>query len=457
MRKILLFVCALAAFGPAADAQRLVSARARPVASMATGPFADPADSLYRLGRQAINDGDYRQAANLLKQVVDKYPQSDKAGESLYWRAWALSRLGTDRRNRTDLDDALKAIDQLQREYAKSPSATDGASLRTQIRSAQANLGDAGAAVEVTTEAKGLSQARGCSGSKADEEVRVAALEGLMNMNAADAVPILKSVLNQTDPCRMELRKRAVWLLSQKQSADVAATLLQVARTDPSPDVRGDAVYWLSQSRSELAIPMLDSVLFSAGDEDIRKRAVFSLSQLANDDRARASLKRAADDEKMPVDIRSDAIFWLGQQNLADLEFFRTLFRKTHSADLRQKIIFAVSQTERPEAAAWLLDLARDKSFDVDIRNTAIFDLSQRRRVDLDQLSTLYDQSKGEPKIQDQVLFVFSQRSEPAAVDKLMAVAKSDADIERRKQALFWLGQKNDPRVTKFLRDLISK
>ena len=37
-----------------------------------------------------------------------------------------------------------------------------------------------------------------------------------------------------------------------------------------------------------------------------------------------------------------------------------------------------------------------------------------------------------------------------------MAIAKSDPNIENRKKALFWLGQKNDPRVKQFLRDLIK-
>jgi HEAT repeat protein len=183
---------------------------------------------------------------------------------------------------------------------------------------------------------------------------------------------------------------------------------------------------------------------------------VFALSQLVRDERALASLKRAAEDERMPEEIREDAIFWLGQSNAADLEFFRTLFRKTKSVDLRQRIVFSVSQTQRPEAAAWLLDLARDKSFDVEVRKDAIFQLSQRRRIDFDQLSALYDQSKGEPEIQDHILFVLSQRNEPTAVDKLMAIAKSDPSIDRRKQALFWLGQKKDPRVQQFIRDLIK-
>lgn len=454
MRKLLLFTFVFTAFAAGAGAQRARTARAAGILSI---PATDPADSLLRLGRQAITDGDYRQAATLLKQLVDKYPKSDKAGEALYWRAWALNRLGTSRRSKADLDDALQAVDRLKNEYAKSPSASDAPALRTQIRSAQASLGDSRAAVDLATEAKSLRRSSSSCGSKADEEVRMAALEGLMQMNAEDAVPILKDVLKQRDECRIELRKKAVFLLSQKRGNDAATALLDVARNDPSIDVRGDALYWLSQSRAELAIPMLDSVLFSAGDVEIRKKAVFSLSQFSRDERARTSLERAAEDEKMPEDIRSDAIFWLGNNNLADLEFFRMLFRKTKEVELRGKIVYAVSQMRRPEAAAWLLDLARDKSFDVETRKGAIFHLSQRGKLDFEQLSTLYEQSKGEPEIQDQILFVYSTRREPIAVDKLMAVAKSDPDIDRRKQALFWLGQKNDPRVKQFIRDLINR
>jgi hypothetical protein len=59
--------------------------------------------------------------------------------------------------------------------------------------------------------------------------------------------------------------------------------------------------------------------------------------------------------------------------------------------------------------------------------------------------------------MQKHVIFILSQRREPAAVDKLMAIAKGDGDIEMRKQALFWLGQKNDPRIRQFIRDLINK
>jgi HEAT repeat protein len=159
----------------------------------------------------------------------------------------------------------------------------------------------------------------------------------------------------------------------------------------------------------------------------------------------------------MPEDIRGDAVFWLGQAGLADLDFFKTLFKSTKNEDIRSKILNGVASGNAPQSGAWLLDVARDKSFDTETRKSALFWASQRRDVDINTLSSIYADSKGDDEMQRQVLFVLSQRREPDAADKLMAIAKSDPDIEMRKQALFWLGQKNDPRVRQFLKDLINK
>jgi len=286
--------------------------------------------------------------------------------------------------------------------------------------------------------------------------MRMAALDGLLSMNSEDAIPILEAVLKQRDPCKIDLRKRAVFMIAQKRGASVVPTLLDVARNDPSNDVRGDAIFWIGSSRAEQAIPALDSVIFQSKDDEVRKKAIFAVSQQRSD-RARQTLQRVAQDEKMPEEIRGDAVFWLGQSGNADLDFFKTLFKTTHSTELRGRILNGVATGREPGAAAWLLDVARDKSFDMETRKNAIFWASQRREMDLNALNALYDQARGEDELQEHILFIYSQRREPAAVDKLMAIARSDPNTEMRKKALFWLGQKNDPRVKAFILELINK
>jgi HEAT repeat protein len=453
MKKLYLLLAPLVIAAPV-GAQGVRAVRG---ASVIAIPGEEPADSLYRLGRQAITDGDYRRAADVLKLVADRYPQSKPASDALYWRAWSLHRLGVDRRNQRDLDDAMSAIDRLEEDYPKATTLADARVLRSTIRAAQASMGDYRAQRAVASEAKGVSQQRSCPASTVDDETRMAALDGLLSMNSTDAVPILQDVLKQRDPCRMELRKKAVFLLSQKRGPEVASTLLDVARSDPSNEVRGEAIQWLSQTRSDAAIPALDSVLFQATDNDIRKKAIFALSQMSREERARTALQRAAQDEKMPEEIREEAIFWLGQGREIDLGFFKTLFTNTRSVELRKKITFSVAQRPSSESTAWLLDIAKNRSFDAEVRKDAIFWLSQSRSIDLDGLQGVYNTSRDEEEIQKQVIFVYSERREAAAVDKLIEIARSDPKLENRKEAIFWLGQKKDPRVKQFLRDLINK
>ncbi|HEY4218340.1 MAG TPA: HEAT repeat domain-containing protein [Gemmatimonadaceae bacterium] len=428
-------------------------------AAHAQAPQPAQGDSLYRAARGAITAGDYRKAATMFSQFVDKYPSSKTLADGLYWRAYSLYQLAGSDRSKSEYADALSALDRYGRVAGPSaPLTGDVADLRIRIRSAQAKLGDADAAGDVAQSAKGLAQPGGCSGSAADEETRMAALDGLLNMNSADAVPILKDVLKRRDACRVDLRQKAVWLISQKQAPDIVATLVDVARNDPSTDVRTNAVFWLSQTNSDQVVPVLDSILFSPGNDDIRHKAVFSLGQQIKDPRAAEALRRAIEDDRLPADIRGDAIYWLGNtQSDANLPYFKTLFGKTKDQDMRSKILFAVSSTPTPAAAAWLLETARDKSVDLDTRKTALYWLGQRKSFNLGQLADIYTQSRGDEDMQRQVLFVYSQRSEPEAVDRLMDIAKNDPNVEMKKQALFWLGQKHDPRVTKFILDMINK
>ena len=59
--------------------------------------------------------------------------------------------------------------------------------------------------------------------------------------------------------------------------------------------------------------------------------------------------------------------------------------------------------------------------------------------------------------MKEQLIFVYSQRREREAVDRLMSIARSENDRELRKKAVFWLSQSKDPRVADFLMQLINQ
>ena len=411
----------------------------------------DPADSLYRLARRAMADENYRRAAETFAELVDRYPRSDYAGDALYYRAYCLYQLGGQR----DLRDAIDAIEQQARDYADASTHEDAKTLRTRIESLQARHGDAKAAQRVQEKASQLGDERGCPND--DEDMRLAALQGLMQMDAESALPILRQVLAKRGQCTESLRKHAVFIVSQKRSDEATELLLQVARTDPSSDVRAEAIQWLGQARSPRAVAALDSIAANATDDDVLDKAVFALSQ-TRDERSDAALRRIASDERKSTHARTQAIFWFGQthRDADDMRFLRDLFSRAQSEEIQGSIIQAMSQARTPEAMRWLVEIARDKSISIEARKNALFWAGQSG-VGVRQLIDLYDEMKGQSEIQNQLIFVFSQRRDREAVDKLMEIAKSDPDRDVRKQAIFWLGQSRDPRVQQFLLDLINR
>ena len=416
---------------------------------------SDPADSLYKLGRQAIADREYRRAARLFQQIVDDYPKSDYAGDALYWRAYSLMKNAADTRSPKDLELAMESIDRQAEDYADARTRSDARELRQQIRSLQARLGNEPAARELGKTVDELKTSKGCASD--DDDVRTAALQGLIQMDAESAIPILKQVLARRDECSESLRKTAVWLIAQKERGDAAKTLLDVARNDPSVDVRRDAIHWLGQTRSEIVIPALDSIITSSRDDEVRNNAIFALSQ-QNDSRAADILRRVAENEKLPEDVRGQAVWWLGQKSTpTTISYLRQLYSRTESEDIRNNILHVISQSGDSAAGRWLLDIALDKSQPTESRKTALFFASQQRKIDGSALINMYDRVRGDHDMQEHLIWLISQRNDRTGVDKLIEIASNDPDRELRKTAIHWLGQMRDPRAQKFLLDLISK
>ena len=77
-------------------------------------------------------------------------------------------------------------------------------------------------------------------------------------MDSGRALPILKQVLQRRDECSVELRRKAVFLVSQKRGPDVEDVLLAAARNDPDREVRTQAVFWMSHVNSDRAVTALD-------------------------------------------------------------------------------------------------------------------------------------------------------------------------------------------------------
>ena len=102
-----------------------------------------------------------------------------------------------------------------------------------------------------------------------------------------------------------------------------------------------------------------------------------------------------------------------------------------------------------------LVALVRDADAPIEARKQALFWAGHTSLATRD-LVQLYD-GLGPYSLREHYVFVISQRRDDAAVDKLIDVARHDADLEIRKRAMYGLGQTQDPRAVKFLRDLVTR
>jgi tetratricopeptide (TPR) repeat protein len=422
---------------------------------------ADPADSLYRLAREALSRGDYKRAAEIFHRIPERYPQSAYAGQALYYEAFSLYRSGGD----DDLSSARDRLNQLKQKYP-TVSKSDATTLLTRVCGELAKRGDESCAASIDSTAQGTRDDRGAGDNRAnqsgrscpsdddDNDDRIAALNALLQMDADRAMPILKQVLARRDACSAGLRRKAVFLVSQKRTPETANILMSVARTDPDQEVREQAVFWLSQVPG--STPLLEEILKGNDNQDIKEKALFSISQ-QNEPRAQQILRDFALRDSENSDLREKAIFWLGQRHSTEnTEFLRNLYSRLTSEDLKEKVLFSLSQQRGAGNEQWLMNIAVNQKEDIELRKKALFWAGQSG-VATSELSSLYARM-GDTEMKEQMIFVFSQRQhDAAAMDKLFDIAKNEKEPELRKKAIFWLGQSRDPRVQQFLMDLINK
>lgn len=458
---------------PAAAATGLsVTRSAAPVAEAPPAGLLpqDPADSLYRAGRRALNAGNYREAASYFATIRARHPNSGYAADAFYWEAYARYRGG----NTEDLKVARELLRQQAQQYADAATQRDAEILLARVQGTLARRGDAEAAETVAIAAAPVPEAapapvvaperperperpqRPPRPQRHEDDVRVAALNALLQMNAEQAVPILRKVLEKRDEGSVELRRKAVFLVSQKHTDETADILLDVVRNDPDAEVRAQAVFWLSQVPGEEAVIALDSVLLHSTDRQVQEKAVFALSQHSSR-RAALALRNYVRRDDVPEELKEKAIFWIGQHHDPEnREFLRQLYGRLRSAELRERVIFAISQGGTEADSRWLMERALDPGESLEMRKKALFWAGQSHRVSTADLVRLYD-TMPDLDMKNQLIFVFSQRHEPEVIDKLMDIARNEPNPDLRKKAVFWLGQSNDPRVADFLLELITQ
>jgi HEAT repeat protein len=142
-------------------------------------------------------------------------------------------------------------------------------------------------------------------------EIRGAALMWI-SQSDEPALDFLRQVI-ASDP-DLEMRKRALFGVSQIEDEEAARYLLELARTDDDPEIRKAAVFFLVQRDDVASVDLLVELFDQETDPEIRQAVLFSLGQATDNDAAITKLIDVAKNDP-DLEMRQAAVMWLGQSD----------------------------------------------------------------------------------------------------------------------------------------------
>ena len=287
----------------------------------------------YQKGKAAIDAGRWDEAAQAFGAVVSE--KSAHADEALYWKAYALNKMA--RRA-----EALVALAQLRKAYANSRWQDDARELEMEVRQASGEKVNPNA--------------------QPDEDLKLMAINSLINSDPERAMPILEKLLQSGQSPK--LKERALFVLAQNDNPKGSQLLLQIARGGSNPDMQMKAIQYLGINGTKENRQALSDLYASSNDANV-KRAVLHGFMVSGD---REHLLQAAKSEKN-ADLRMEAIHQLGISG-GQAELWQ-LYQAEPTVEVKETILhsmFIGGNSDR------LMEVARGEK-DVRLRKAAIHSL----------------------------------------------------------------------------------
>ncbi len=223
---------------------------------------------------------------------------------------------------------------------------------------------------------------------------------------------------------------------------------------DEKHELKMAALDALLMMESEKAIPVLKKIL-DKKDFEMRKKAVFILSQ-KDPKVAIPILKKIALTDSDP-EIKENAIFWLGQTDSDEcVDILIDIYDKSNGSNTKKKVLFSLSQMDKPKAFNKLKEVAANKK-DESLCGEALFWLGESGSKDVLKIYSDVLEGNAGLAIQKKALSGLTRYDHAEAIPLLIKVAKTHKSKELKKEAIFWLGQSNDPRVANILLELIDE
>ncbi|MDP9169015.1 MAG: HEAT repeat domain-containing protein [Acidobacteriota bacterium] len=388
----------------------LLALQVQPMGLQRATARGERANLSYDRGTRALDDHQYEEAIRIFDAVINE--KSGRADGAFYWKAYALNRIG--RR-----DEALAAVSALRRDYPNSRWLTDAQALEAEAK-------------------QGSGQAVS-PGQESNEDLKLMAINSLMNADPERAMPLLEGILKGSSTPRV--KDRALFVLTQNRSPRAQQILTDYAKGAGNPDLQMRAIRYLGMSGTAETQQQLVSVYSSSNDSAVKREIIRSLMT----SRGKDPLFNLAKSEKDEA-LRGEAISQLGVMRATDQ--LTQLYTQETSVDNKVRIVhslFAAGASDK------LMELVRTEK-EPRVRAEAIRSFAMSPSTSPETLAGLYA-SDGEAKTKKEIVNgLFSRGDGKLLVD----LARKENDPAMKKYIVERLSQMHTKEATDYMMELLK-
>jgi len=260
-------------------------------------------------------------------------------------------------------------------------------------------------------------------------------------------------VLNDPD---IQVQKKAIFALSQFADETSEKELIEIARKHPRMEIRGEAVFWLGQnSQSDRVYEALKEFTLNDAEPEIQKKAIFSLAQFNTEKSVTFLIQIAKEHQNKDLRREAIFWLGQQPASTRIFETLKDFALNDPDASVQKKAIFSLAQYEGKESHSFLMKIARKHS-SIEIRKEAIFWLGQtedsQEAMDLLLEIAWKDPAL---EVQKRAVFGIGQGDPDHAIPALIKLAKDHPSLKIRKEAIFWLGQSDDDRAARAIEEIL--
>jgi HEAT repeat protein len=404
---LILFLNIVVSFGlsSAAAAQQV------PSASLLDPQTAEKAnaheDELYQSAKDALDNGEYDNAIKQFDEVIKIHGR--RADGAMYWRAYALNKAG-------NKAQALTAIGELRKNFPKSNWLRDAGALEQEIRG-------------------------GNPENISDEELKLLAIQSLMNSDPEKAVPLLEKIIMGNYPPK--LKDKALFVLSQSGSEKAQQILMGLAKANNQPDLQKRAIRYMGMNGNGRNRAVLKEIYNSSTDMGVKK-SVFQAWLMCG---CKDDVAALAKTEKSP-ELRREAIRYLGMMGgRAELLDF---YKNSPDVQTREEAVGAMLLCGCSHELAEIVQTEKDPAvLDKAINTLGLVGGDES----LAALTKVYN-SQADLSVKKKVINALFLHG---AGKEMVALAKKETNPELKRSLISKMSLMNSPEISDYMMEILNK